>query len=87
MIFWIDDCDLLAFRVGQDGEISARDVESDAAQRNFIFVGNNAADRLRITFVSVRAQYTAFPACRDAGLDLSDRCRVVFAKNLRLGFH
>jgi hypothetical protein len=37
--------------------------------------------------VSIRAQHTLFPACRDARLDLFDRCLVVFTKNLRLGSH
>ena len=79
--------DFLPLGIGQDGEITASDVEANTAERDFVFVGNHAADRLRITFVAVGAKHAAFAAGRYAGLDLLDRRRVVLAEDFCFGFH
>src|SRR5581483_1540852 len=76
--------DLFAFDVGENGEIPASDVEADAAQRNLVFVCDDAPDRLRVTFVAVGAQHATLTAGRDAGLDLPDRRVVVLTENFCL---
>ena len=79
--------DFVALRVRTDSEITTCNIKADAAQGNFVFVGDYAADRLRITFVAIGAKDAAVPSRRDATLDLLDRCFVVLAKNFRLRFH
>ena len=79
--------DLVASHICQDGKISARYVEADAAERNSVFVSDYAADRLRVTFMAIGAKHAALPSRRHASLDLFDRCFVVLAKNFRLRLH
>ncbi len=83
MILSIFGRDLFAFCVGQDGEISTSDVESDAAQRNLVLVGDHSADWLGVTFVTVGAKHAALAAGRHAGFNLFDRRRVVLAEDFR----
>ncbi len=78
---------LFALRVRQDGEISAGDIEADPAQRDFILVGNDTADGLRVSFVPIRAQHAALPTLRHAPFDLLDRCLIVLAEDFRPSFH
>src|SRR5438874_4674716 len=80
-------CDLLPFQIRPDGKVAAGYIEPDAAQRNFILVGNHAADRLRITLMSIGAKHTALSTGRDARLDLLDRRFVMLTEDLGLGFH
>ena len=79
--------DLFAFGVGSNRQIPASDVETDTTQGNLVLVSNNAADRLRVTFVTIRAKHGPFAASRDTGFNLLDRCRVVLAENFRLLAH
>lgn len=79
--FWRD---FTALRVGENGEITARDVEPDSGERNFVGVGDNPANRLRVTFVAVRAEYAAFTTSVDTILDLPQCRLIVLAEYLRL---
>src|SRR5689334_10726380 len=45
-----------ALRVGENGEITARDIEPDSGKRNSVFVGDNSTNRLGVTFVAIRAK-------------------------------
>src|SRR5215468_8992184 len=62
--------DVTALGVGQNGEIAARDIEADSGKRNFVFVGDNSTNRLRVTFVAVRAQNSTLTTSVDTILDL-----------------
>src|SRR5215831_15973856 len=79
--------EFFAFRVGQNCQIAAGDVEPDAAQRDFIFVSDNAANRLRVTLMAIGAKHAALTAGRDTGFDLLDRRSVVLPENLRRSAH
>src|SRR6478609_10210989 len=79
--FWRD---VTAFRVGENGEIAACDIEPDSGKRNFVFVGDNSTNRLRVTFVAVRAKNSALTASVDTILDLPQRRLIVLAEYLRL---
>ncbi len=68
-------------RVSQNREIAARDIEADAGKRYLLLVSDNAANRLRVTFVSIGAKHAAFATGCDAGLDLFNRGGVVLAEN------
>ena len=56
-------------RIGQDGEIPARDVETDAGERDFVGVGDHATDWLGVAFVTIGAQDGSFGAGRDASIE------------------
>ena len=62
--------DVTALRVGENGKIPAGDIEADSRKRNFLFVGDNSTNRLRVTFVAVRAKNSALATGFDAILDL-----------------
>src|SRR5437870_3974871 len=65
--------DLRASRIGEDGKVAASDVEADTRERDFVLVSHHAADRLRVTFVSISAKHAALAARSHAGFDLCDR--------------
>ena len=79
--FWRD---LTALRVGENGEITAGDIEPDSGERNFVCVGDNSTNRLRVTFVAVRAKNSALTTSVHAIHDLPQRRFIVLAKYLRL---
>src|SRR5262249_19440378 len=70
--------------VSKNGEIAAGDIEADTGKRNFVFVGDNATDRLRITLVAVRAKNSVLATGVDTILDLPQRRFIVPAEYLRL---
>ena len=78
---------LLALCVRQDSKISTGDIETDTAQRNFILVGNDTTDGLRVSFMPIRAKHATLPALRNASIDLIDRCLVMLAEDFRPCFH
>src|SRR5689334_4470266 len=79
--FWRD---FTALGVGENGEITACDIEPDSGKRKFVFVGDNSTNRLGVTFVGVRAKDSALAASVDTILDLPQRRLIVLAKYLRL---
>src|ERR1051325_4121138 len=70
-------------RIRQNGKVTAGDIESDAAKRNLILVGDDSPDRLGVALVSVSAQYPALPTGSNASLDLLDGGFVALLENLR----
>src|SRR5205085_3667953 len=72
--------DLRSSRVGANGEIAAGDIEADTGEPDLVRVSYYAADRLRVTFVAVRAQDRPLAARRHAPFDLRDRRFVVLSK-------
>src|SRR5437762_920517 len=50
-------------------------------------LGNDTADGLRVTFMSIRAQHATFPARRNTSLNLPDRGLVVLAEDFYACFH
>src|SRR5206468_5551663 len=76
--------DVTALYVGENGEIAAGDIEANSGKRNFVFVGDNSTNRLRITFVAVRAKNSALATSVDTILDLPQRRLFVLAEYLRL---
>ena len=79
--FWRD---FTALGVGENGEIAAGDIEADSGNRNFVFVGDNSTNRLRIPFVAVRAKNPALATSVDTILDLPQRRLIVLTEYLRL---
>src|SRR5438270_8482504 len=73
--------DLRSSRVDANGEIAAGDIEADTGERDLVRVSDYAADRLRVTFVAVRAQDRPLAPRRHAPFDLRDRRFVVLAKD------
>ena len=71
-------------RVGENGEITARDIESDSGKRNSIFVGDNSTDRLGVALVAIRAKNSALSTSVDTILDLPQGRLIVLAEYLRL---
>src|SRR5207249_10262213 len=75
--------DLPALRIRQDREIAAGDIEADSTERDFVLVGNDAADWLGVTFVTVGAKHAPLGARRYTRFDLLDRRRFVLAESPR----
>ena len=71
-----------AFRVRQNGEVAAGDIEADAGKRNLVFVRDHATDRLRVTFMTIGAKNRALAAGCDTSFNLLNGRSVVFTKNL-----
>ena len=68
--------------VGEDGLVAAADVVADAGRAQVLAVGDDAADRLRVADVAVRAQDALAAFCRvDAALELLDRAGFVVAED------
>ncbi len=73
--------------VGADGEVAARDVETDARDRYLVLIRDYAADWLGVALVSVGAENGLVAARRQTRLNLLDRRFVVLTKNHRGAFH
>ena len=71
--------------VRPDREISARNIEADAAQRNLVFISDDATNWLRVPFVSVGTKHAAFAAGSNASFNLFQRRLVVLTENFRFG--
>ena len=75
--------DVTALRVSKNGEIAAGDIEADTGKRNLVFMSDNSTDRLRVTFVAVRAKNSALATGIDTILDLPQRRFIVPAEYFR----
>src|SRR5436305_14100823 len=73
-----------ALGVGENGEVTACDIEPDSGKRNCVFVGDDSTNRLGVTFVAIRAKNSALSTSVDTILDLPQRRLIVLAKYFRL---
>ena len=75
--------DVLVLEVDARRHVAAADVEADAGDRHMVFVGDHAADRLRIAEVAVGAQHAAGHAAdAHAAPHLRDGALVMVAVDL-----
>src|SRR5438309_3309656 len=72
--------DFTAFCVGQNGKVAAGDIETNAGQRNLVFVSNDATDGLRITSVPVGTKHSTLASRIDTSLDLAQGRLIMLAE-------
>jgi len=70
-----------AGRVGANGKVAARDIESDPRNGNKIAIGDDTANRLRIPLVPIGTEHGTRPTHRHAAVDLHHRRLIVITKN------